>query len=57
MVFCSTYQRSGRELEYSEVEDTRAVITGDVDRLSQAFSNIIWNAVKHADCQGGEDCA
>ncbi|QUW21051.1 response regulator [Sporosarcina sp. Marseille-Q4063] len=40
-------QRSGRKFISANLSGSRAVITGDVERLSQAFSNVIWNAVKH----------
>ena len=47
-------QRSGRKFMSANLSDNRAVITGDVERLSQAFSNVIWNAVKHTLPSTGE---
>ena len=47
-------QRSGRKFISANLSDNRAVITGDVERLSQAFSNVIWNAVRHTLPSTGE---
>ena len=40
-------QRSGRTFMSTNLSDNTVVVTGDVERLSQAFSNVIWNAVRH----------
>ena len=47
-------QRSGRKFMSVNLSDNKAVITGDVERLSQAFSNVIWNAVRHTLPSTGE---
>ncbi len=47
-------QRSDRKFTTINLFETAVVITGDVERLSQAFSNVVWNAVKHTLPSEGE---
>ncbi len=42
----------GIRVEMNAVEDHRSVISGDADRLSQLFANLIENTIRYTDCPG-----
>jgi len=47
-------ERSGVNFRFEDLTYKEALITIDAQRMSQAFSNLVWNAVRHTPSQNGE---
>jgi two-component system sensor histidine kinase BaeS len=50
--FETKLDQAGIKVEMNAVEDHRAIIPGDYDRLAQLFSNLIENAIRYTDSPG-----
>ncbi|PSL31687.1 signal transduction histidine kinase [Planomicrobium soli] len=54
----SDVKQSGRFFEHVKIErkdwQNNLMLSIDVDRVDQVFSNVLWNAVKHTDSQEGK---